>query len=104
MSRHAPGSRDWWIETALIALAGVVFALWLWPDASTDTRSERPEDRASQTPQPPEREDTLADFLDRGCLTAEDLQAMREGRSFQPSCPPELVILRDLPPSERPFP
>lgn len=99
MSRHAPGTQDWWRETAMIAALGVGLAAWLWdgppPIASIDTVASGPQPR------------TLADLLDAGCLTQEHLQAMREGRQLRVDCPvaaPEPVLLRDLPPEQRPFP
>ncbi len=80
----------------LICAGGVALAIWLWNgpvvmDVSHVDRMTQPR--------------SLADLLDAGCLTQEHLQAMREGRSLAVDCPvPEPVLLRDLPPNQRPFP
>ena len=91
---------DWWVETALITIGGIALALWLWPDAPRDMAEPPINSRASNT----NSADTLADLLSRGCMTAEDLRALREGRPFQPTCPPEAVSPRAAPPEQRPFP
>jgi hypothetical protein len=100
MSKHAPGSKDWWIETALITIGGIAVAVWLWPDPSTDP-GDRPVGQTSETA---ESQNTLGVLLSRGCLTAQDLRALREGRPFVATCPPQTVSPRDAPPAQRPFP
>jgi hypothetical protein len=39
MSKYTPGSKDWWIETALITIGGIAVAVWLWPDPSDGSRA-----------------------------------------------------------------
>lgn len=89
MSRHRPGSKDWWVETALIAGSGVVLAAFLWDGPIFASRAAlspatpvvAPEPAPAPVPQ------TVADLMDAGCLTQENLRAMVEGRTIYVSCP-----------------
>ncbi|UWQ94992.1 hypothetical protein K3728_15040 [Rhodobacteraceae bacterium M385] len=89
MSRHRPGSKDWWLETALIAGSGVVLAAFLWDGpifAGGDAVSPAtPTVAPVLAPAPMPR--TVADLMDAGCLTQENLRAMVEGRAIYVSCP-----------------
>ncbi len=112
MSEHTPGTRPWWIETASITASGAFLAIWLWDGPIFITILQPISDPVTASIEiqnvdrsPP----TVADLLDAGCLTQEHLQAMREGRTMNVTCvvpqPVQpLVLLRDLPPEQRPFP
>lgn len=84
-----------------------MLAIFLWdgPPPVDTAASETARGEALTAPDAAPR--TAADLLDAGCLTAEHLQAMREGRRVDVFCPePDqpTVLLRDLPPEQRPFP
>lgn len=101
MSRSTPGSVRWWQDTALITLGGVGLAVWLW-DGPIFYTTWVPEISPPAVQHPPR---SLAEMLDAGCLTQDHLRAMAEGRAVQVNCPPPgPVLLRDLPPEQRPFP
>ncbi|WP_341862434.1 hypothetical protein [Gymnodinialimonas sp. 57CJ19] len=95
MSRHAPGSKDWWLETALIAGSGVALAAFLWDgpifaggdavSAATPMVAPGPARAPAPVPVPVPR--TVADLVDAGCLTQENLRAMVEGRTIYVACP-----------------
>ncbi|GAB5449158.1 MAG: hypothetical protein Gyms2KO_40310 [Gymnodinialimonas sp.] len=93
-----PGSLRWWQDTALITLAGVALAVWLWdgwPFAFVwiDTA----------VADPPQVD--LGDYFDAGCLTAENLRAMAEGQATRVRCPDTRVLETvDGPPQNRLFP
>lgn len=82
-----PGSLRWWQNTALITGAGVALAIWLWDGwpfvfIVTDTI-------VLGAP-----EADLGDYVDAGCVTAENLRAMAQGEATTISCtasapPPE---------------
>lgn len=96
-----PGSLRWWQDTALITLGGVALAIWLW-DGPVVTTVWVPEVSSAPAQQAPR---SLAEMFDQGCLTQDHLRAMAEGRAVQVTCPPPgPVLLRDLPPEQRPFP
>ena len=100
MSRHSTGSRDWWIETGLIAAGGFALAAWLW-DGPIAERAELME--AAVTEDIPLRQPTLADMLEAGCLTSEHLQALRDGERVSVDCPVDR-LQQQGPPEDRLFP
>ncbi|MEJ6391387.1 hypothetical protein [Gymnodinialimonas ulvae] len=107
MSRHVPGTKDWWVETGLIAATGFALAAWLWdgPLAERAALMEEAEATSIEAAEaaPPPR--TMADFLEAGCFTSDTLRALREGDRVVIDCPaPRPPYLRDLPPEQRPFP
>lgn len=87
MSRHRPGSKDWWVETALIAGSGVVLAAFLWDGPIFAGRAELSPATAIAAPAPAPMPQTMADLMDAGCLTQENLRAMVEGRTIYVACP-----------------
>ncbi|MEM7722134.1 MAG: hypothetical protein AAF376_07140 [Pseudomonadota bacterium] len=89
MSKHEAGSKDWWIETALIAAGGVALAVWLW-----EPPTQGAENAVSRVPEVTQQQGTLADLFANGCITASDLQNMREGRTLRPTCPPAGIPIR----------
>jgi hypothetical protein len=109
MSRHAPGTKDWWVETGLLAAAGFALAAWLWDGPLVERAALMEEaeaataEAAEATPAPTPR--TMADFLEAGCITSDTLRALRDGERVIVDCPPPRPpYLRDLPPEQRPFP
>ncbi|MBF9044633.1 hypothetical protein HKCCE4037_14915 [Rhodobacterales bacterium HKCCE4037] len=99
----APGTRQWWIETSLIAAGGFALAFWLWdgvPDSFTAVSS----DQTRETPAPERAAPRdLGDLMAAGCLTHEDLRALVEGRPLQVTCPDD-IRTQPQPPDPRPFP
>ena len=93
MFDHEPGSPAWWQETAVITLAGLTLAAWLWIGPII----------AAQSPQSP-RPVTLGDLFDQGCMDAAALRALREGREFDVSCPQTFPQVQNGPPQNRLFP
>jgi hypothetical protein len=94
---HPPGSRAWWIETALIAASGLALA-WLMWDGPSWRAAPAPLSVAplSAAPGPvapaavgDRRPRTLADYVDAGCLTQDHLRALVEGRRIGVACPLE---------------
>ncbi|WP_224814003.1 hypothetical protein [Hasllibacter sp. MH4015] len=86
MSRHDPGTRTCWVETTLIAAGGVALAVWLW-DTDANTRGMRA--LASANPA-------------IGCASGRTLPDGSDGAARVLCVGP--VLLRDLPPEQRPFP
>ncbi|WP_044006406.1 hypothetical protein [Jannaschia sp. CCS1] len=94
-----PGSLRWWQDTALITAGGVALAIWLWDGPVIFTPS------ATDTLAPATTD--LGDLLDAGCLTGDHLRALAEGEDLTIRCYVDTanpVLLRDLPPEQRPFP
>ncbi|MEJ6392304.1 hypothetical protein V8J82_03500 [Gymnodinialimonas sp. 2305UL16-5] len=86
MSDHLPGSQMWWIETGLIAASGVALAVWLW-DGPILARSDADLRDAAQTAPGPEAQPrSLGELIDAGCITADHLLALREGREVRVFC------------------
>ncbi|OAN68904.1 hypothetical protein A8B78_21955 [Jannaschia sp. EhC01] len=88
-----PGSLRWWQNTALITLAGVALAVWLWDGwpfvfVFEDTYV---------IGQGFQREADWGDYMDAGCFTGENLRAMAEGQPTTIACPVRLTIETDQP-------
>jgi len=103
MSDHSPGSTDWWIETALITAGGLGLAWVLWDGPVFQRAQIGPGEQPALSTLSPR---TVSALIEQGCVTSEHLRALREGREMPITCPdPQpTVILRDLPPEDRPFP
>lgn len=82
MSDRGPGTRAHVIDTIMIAGAGLVLAIWLW-DGWPFAFEWVPAAAPGSAAQP-----TLGDYFDAGCITHENLQAMREGRTTRVTCQP----------------
>ncbi|MBY4895163.1 hypothetical protein KUL25_20570 [Rhodobacteraceae bacterium N5(2021)] len=89
-----PGSLRWWQNTALITLAGAALAVWLW-DGWPVELVWFPVDTVVLGA--PRSEPDLGDYLDAGCLTADNLRAMAEGQPTTIACPVRLVIETEQP-------
>jgi hypothetical protein len=105
MSKHPTGSKDWWIETGLIAAGGFAMAAWLW-DGPLAERAEMMDATQLAGEQAIERwpSQTLGELLEAGCLTSEHLRALREGREVRVSCPPTRTNPNNPSDAPRPFP
>ena len=79
MSSHTPGSKDWWVETGLIALGGVLLAVWLWPAPSPQDEPIQEEATGVGSPYLAHEPRRLADMMTEGCLTADHLRQLRDG-------------------------
>jgi hypothetical protein len=89
---HPPGSRAWWIETALIAASGLALA-WLMWDGPSWRAAPAPLSAAPGTAAPAAvgelQPRTLAEYVDAGCLTQDHLRALVDGRRIGVACPLE---------------
>ena len=103
MSECLPGSRDWWIETALIVAGGLGLAWVLWDGPLLPGSASG---RADGAYAPPELRSlspcAVSALIEQRCITAEPLRALREGRVVCVTCADAEpgVILRDIPPPE----
>ncbi|MEX3016322.1 hypothetical protein [Gymnodinialimonas hymeniacidonis] len=102
----APGSKIWWVETALICASGVALAIWLWDGPVFVTTLEPVSADAPQTEITPASPRTIVEMFEYGCVTSEHLQAMREGRTAHVLCPVEAFAptAPNAPPADRLFP
>ncbi len=98
-----PGSRTWWVETALIAASGLALGVLLWDGPlwvrgpAVETATDAPLEIQARTPT------TLSELIEAGCLTGENLRAMREGEQVFIECPPSATEPTG-PPEDRLFP
>ncbi len=104
MAYRSPGTPLWWRDTALIVASGIALAVWLWDEPIFAARqapaASAPAELTTPTPQ------TMADLFEAGCITAEHLQAMREGRSADVLCyfDTPAPATPNAPPQDRLFP
>lgn len=74
------------METTLIAAGGVALAVWLWDGPMPG----QPITAADQNP----AQRTLMNLLESGCLTSDDLYALRNGQPLDAPCPPAGIRIR----------
>lgn len=105
MSKHIPGSTDWWVETGLIAAGGFALAAWLW-DGPMSERAEMMEAASEAAEQAAQRAEprTLGELLEAGCLTADHLRTLREGGEVSVTCPAPRTNPDNPSDEPRPFP
>ena len=80
MSDRGPGTRAYLIDTVMVAVAGLVLAIWLW-DGWPFVFVWAEDPIYIGTP-----DFDLGDYFDAGCITAENLRAMAEGRATTVRC------------------